>query len=627
MNTQEAYDKIVEIIQADYRHPDYDRTVAVAEWAYSMMTGDDQGQYINVRLNESQDQKDQRERLYNSITGLASRQVASIFNKVRRTDGIQEMTDHDNSDAKDALTAALDTFYKGQHLREYLFDRLEYFTFYDPNAWIICERRNTVNTEGATVAVESYPLEIPCHQAIDFAVDRGLVRYLVVGIPRKEMHDDKEVTLFDYYLYAAGTTLHFHEYAGTSEPMPGYSPVALIKPDDTTAFFLFQSFQTGSNEFPGFRAGCYADPATQGRTFFTPLHYAEKVYKDLMIDKSNHDVDRTIHHNPQKYVYAPMCRYENQETGERCDGSDSYFKDTKDHKCPRCHGKGSQYHLSSQDIVVISYDPEAPDLTLPPLSNFAFYVNLPDWLPKWMAEQIKDGINRVFSAVFATQIDGRANPGPQTATEVVLDYEQAYNVLQPYAELYSLGFETVVRVSADYLELNREGLTAMHRFPRDFKMETISQLLEKYKTAKAAGVSMDVLNGIERDILAKQYRNRPDLVANWAAFQNFLPFRDKTPEMIGFILSARSETDFDRVLYENFATLTGEIQTQLETWFYQIPYTEQKRLIGEAVRAKIGEIQYASDQFQGSFVGGGGSQIVEGYVKADGTKVSSYDRQ
>ena len=158
MTPQGAYDKIVDLIQTDYRHPDYDRTVTVSEWAYSMMTGDDQGQYINVRLNESQDQKDQRERLYNSITGLASRQVASIFNKVRRTDGIQEMTDHDNSTAKDALTAALDTFYKGQHLREYLFDRLEYYTFYDPNAWIICERRNTANAEGATVAVESYPL-------------------------------------------------------------------------------------------------------------------------------------------------------------------------------------------------------------------------------------------------------------------------------------------------------------------------------------------------------------------------------------------------------------------------------------------------------------------------------------
>lgn len=600
MNLAQAYARVVEIIQSGYRHPDYDRTLEVAEWGYSMMTGEEQGQYINVRLNESEAQKEQRQRLYNSITGLASRQVASIFNKVRRTDGIQEMVEHDQSAAKDALTTALDKFYKGQHLREYLFDRLEYFTFYDPNTWIICERRNKVSDEGLTVDVESYPLEIPCHQAIDFGVDKGLVQYLVVDIPRVETHDNKQVTLHDYYLYAAGLTLHFHEYIDMGA-MDGYEPASILKPDDTTGQFLYQTFSTGSKEFPGIRAGCYADPSTQGRTFFTPLHYAEKIYNDLMIDKANADVGRTLHHYPQKYAYAPLCRYADQETGERCDGADSYFTNTKDHKCPRCRGKGVQYHLSEQDVVVISYDPDAPDQSLPPLSNFAFYVNLPDWLPKWMAEQIKASVDRVFSAVFATQVDGRANPGPQTATEVVLDYEQAYNVLQPYAELYSLAFETIVRVSADYLELNREWLTAMHRFPRDFKMETVTELLQKYKSAKDAGVSMDVLSGIERDILAKQYRNRPDLVANWAAFQNFLPFRDKTPEMVGFILSARSETDPDRVLYENFAALTGEIQTALDVWFYQIPYAEQKSLIADAVRAKIAEIQYASGQLSPQF--------------------------
>lgn len=598
MTQDELYTRLVEVIQSDYRRQDYDRTKAVAAWGYSMMTGEDQEQYINVRLNESEAQKEQRKRLYNSITGLASRQVASIFSKVRRTDGVTEEILHDNKAGQDALTATLDVFHKKQHLREYLFDRLEYYTFYDPNAWIICERRNQVNAEGLTVAVETYPLEIPCHQAIDFGIDNGLVAYLIVAIPRTETHDNKEVTLYDYYLYAAGLTLHFHEYIGMTEPTPGYAPVSLLKSDDSTGQYLYQAFTTGSQEFPGFRAGCYADPSTEGRTFITPLHYAEKVYNDLMIDKANADVGRTLHHYPQKYAYAPVCKYEDQQSGERCDGVNTYFTNTKDHKCPRCGGKGAQYHLSEQDIVVMSYDADAPDQTLPPLSNFAFYVTLPDWLPKWMAEQIKASIDRVFSAVFATQIDGRANPGPQTATEVVLDYEQAYNVLQPYAELYSLGFTTIVRVSADYLELKRPGLTAAHSFPRDLKMETVIELLEKYKAAKAAGVSMDVLTGIERDILAKQNRNQPDVVANWEAFQNFLPFRDKTPEMVGFILSARAETDPDRVLYENFAALTGEIQTAMDVWFYQIPYAEQKRHIAEAVRAKIVEIQYASGQIQ-----------------------------
>jgi len=360
MTQDEAYQRLSEVIRTDYRHPDYDRTIEVAEWGYSMNTGEDQAAYINVRKMESREQKEQRERLYNSITGLASRQVASIFNKVRRTDGITEEATHDSSDKADLLTDALDTFYKGQHLREYLFDRLEYFTFYDPNAWLVCERRNTTNAEGITVEVESYPLEIPCHQAIDFAIRKGITQYLVVAIPRVEMHDDKEVTLFDYYLYTAGMTVHFHEYAGREE-IPGknitlYRPLSIAKDDDTTVQILAAKYETGSLEFPGLRAGCYADPATQGRTYFTPLHYAEKVYNDLMIDKANADVGRTLHHYPQKYVYAPMCRYKDQETGERCDGADSYFKGTSDHKCPKCHGAGVQYHLSDQQNIVILQD-------------------------------------------------------------------------------------------------------------------------------------------------------------------------------------------------------------------------------------------------------------------------------
>lgn len=604
MTIQEAYARIVEVIQTDYRHPDYDRTNDVAMWGYSMMTGDGQEEYINLRENETDDQKAQRKRLYNSITGLAARQVSAIFAKVRRTDGVKEEVRHDNANSQAAITATLDKFHAAKHLREYLFDRLEYFTFYDPNAWILCERTDTRTEEGVIRAVTPYPLEVSCDQALDFKVENGVVVYLIVGRKRMEVIDNKPVSPWDYYFYHAGFTIHFHEYSGQSPQMAGYEPLAILKSDDSTAFFLYQIFATGSQEFPGMRAGCYADPKTKGRTFWTPLHYAENVFSDLMTDKANADVGRTLHHYPQKYVYAPICRYKDQETGERCEGG--VMPHGKNGKCPQCNGKGALYHLGEQDVVVIAYDPDTQDTSLPPLSSFAFYVNLPDWLPKWMAEQIKDGVDRVFSAVFATQIDARQQPGPQTATEVVLDYEQAYSVLQSYSELFSATFEVMARVSADYLELNRPGLTALHRFPKDFKMEGLNELLQKYKEAKGAGVSEEVLASIERDILMKMHRNNPERIANWEAFQGFMPFRDKTPEMVGFILSARAETDLDRILYENFAAITSEIQATLDVWFYLLPFEEQKRLIGEAVQAKIAEIQYASGQFQGSFTGAGG---------------------
>lgn len=596
MTQQEAYNRMIEVVKSDYRHSDYERTTKVAEWGYSMMTGENQGAHINLRLNESDAQKEQRERLYNSITGLASGQVASIFKKVRRTDGVQEMIEHDDPRQKEQLRIALAEFHGADHLREYLFDRLEYLTFFDPNAWIICERRNVQTAEGVVALVEPYPLEVSSANAIDYRMDNGRIEYLITDFPYKAMKGDKEVEMHDFYLYHTGYTLHFHEYADGEEMKPGYTQIDVLKDDNTTSRFFFAFFDTGSQEFPGDRAGCYIDPHTQGRTFWTPLHYAEKVFNDLMTDKANHDIGRTVHHYPQKYVYAPICKWEDQETGERC--SNGMIEGKEGHKCPQCNGKGALYHVSDQDVVVIAYDADNPEQSLPPLSNFAFYVNLPEWLPKWMAEQIKEGVDRVFSAVFATQIDARQSPGPQTATEVVLDYEQAYAVLQPYGELYSRLFEVLGRTAAQYLELNPAGLTVMHRFPKDFKMETTGQLLEKYKQAKDAGVSMEVQGAIERDILAKMHRNDPERVANWEAFQKFMPFRDKTPEMTGFILSARSETDPDRVLYENFATIREEVQDGLDVWFYLLPFTEQKALIMQAVQAKIGQIQYASAQFQ-----------------------------
>jgi len=585
MTQEQIFDRIAYILRTDYRHKDYDRTTDVASWGFSMMTGHGQEEYINLREKESKAQKEQRARLYNSATPIAARQVSAIYNKVRRTDNIKRIAEHDNEQSETALSESLDTFYADQALSEYLYDRLEYFAFYDPNAWIICERTTQVDADGNVLAVRPYPLEVLSEQVADFGVTLGIADYLVMFTLREVAESGDP--LYDWYGYVAGSVVHFHQVDGERAEMEGYDPVTILTDANRTQYYLVRTFETGATEFPGRRAGCYADAETQGRTFITPLHYAENVFSDLIRDKANHDLNKTLHHYPQKYAYAPMCKYEDMRTGERCTSGK-----VNDRDCPQCHGSGALFHMSDQDVVVIAYDADNEAATLPALSNFAFYVNLPDWLPKWMAEEIDACIRRVFVSVFATQVDGREMPGPVTATEKVLDWEQVYNLLQPYAENYSLTFELMGRVSAQYLELDPAGLTVMHRFPLDFKMATVAELIDNYRVAKAAGVSMDVLTSIELDIIAKQNRNRPDLVANWEAFQLFLPFRDKSPEMIGFILSARRETDADRVLYENFAAIQSEVQQELDVWFYQVPFSEQKRLIAEAVERKRQSVQY-----------------------------------
>ncbi len=613
MDSKELYGILENTIKKGLVHKYYDRTLDIAKFNHQILTGQDQDDLIvQYKIKESDSLKEQRVRLTNSYTPYVANQIMSVYRKVKRTDGIKRILEHEDSNTIAKIENKLGRFYGSQSYERYLHERLLYFYFYDPNAFLIFERENKTDQQGIIKDVNFYPFEVPSNQAINYCYKNGNLEWLIV----KQKNEDKEIVgdntivnhteppqheknasseeLFTYYIYSNNLVVKLEQYDPKKEDSEREK--IKIKPETGKELsFYYQEFKPGSS-IQAIKVGNLPDPESDKTIFVSPLYPAKEVFEDIIRDKSYLDLTKSEHTFLQKYVYAESCEYEHEELGECVNG----HLGESSQVCPKCNGKGKLWHTTEQEVVAITLPDGEGDPV--PLERFAHYVTLPHETPRFQAEELEKALKRAIIAVFNTEIFETPQLAA-TATAAIIEHEKIYDVLSFYADQYSLIWEFGVNILSEYLQKN-EDLTALYSFPVDFKMRSLAELLQLKKMAKESGLSHKSMQAIEHDILSKQYADNPTAIADYKSYECFKPFQDKSVEEIALITMSRSESDYHRIVYENFDMIIKEIEVELRnqgTYFHVLNYEKQKEIFQNKVDQYRDSIQYRNTSIVNSF--------------------------
>lgn len=583
INETQAVALLAMTIQEDVKHQDYVRTLAVRKWAKQILTGKDQDELITqFKQRESDEAKKQRVALYSALTPLAAGKIVSTYRKVRRTDGIQKEVNPGEGEKADRFMKALQSFYGRKPLDQWLFDSKETWTFYDPNTFLGIEFKvvDKDPTTGSIKEIQTYPVEFACHEAINWQYFNGNLQWFLAQRMRPSKEGDNQLS--DYYFYAPGFTIHYHELDPDAPvEIEGYEKITIEREAGNAFIALGKVHQTEIEDIPIHPVGEYPDPMTEGRTFITPLHFAEDIFTKLIRDTSYQDLNKTLHTFLQKYVYAPDCDYEHPELG-RCEAG--YIDGDFERPCQACKGTGLKFHTTEQDVVLIQLPDEGESIV--PLSNLVHYVDLPQWFPEFLKEEIEKYIRWVEWSVFNTHDQEIQTVAPKTATEIRVDYDAKYDTLAPYASSYSDLFMFSVSIAAQYEEIELQ--VNKHSFPASFGMETVHELVALHSSME--GVSGEIRDGVELRIAGKVNRNDPKAVKRIKAWWDVEPMRGKTPEEKMIVITGRERTDPLRFLWENFERIKAEIEHETEGKFCMMKFDKRMEMIDDKVAAMIAEL-------------------------------------
>lgn len=580
-----------------YRHRDYNRTVAVAEWSFSMMTGEDQAEaLIKFQTKESKEQKEQRIRLTSSKTQYASEKVAKFFNEVHRSDVvIDELHYQDDKDNKKTLQlrAAMTHYAEGGNYKAFVDDGYYHENFYDANTWDIVE---WYLNEALDIC--PYKLSVESKDALDYKIQHGLTEYLVIRQPiyfklRNDAtaevqyaHSDPQKLsaiqavqkvdrdsvpgfelVYKYTYYGRGETCEVLILPTRGEffadDYADFEQQVIVIKDKSVTVLVRELFQD-IDFVPAQRPGYYRDPLTKGRTYVSPLYPATKLYDDLIKNKSEYDLTKTLHGFYQKFQYVERCK--------PCDGQ-GYTIDPKGAEvaCRRCKGKGKLSHTTVQDIVEITLPTDPTQII--DLSKLVHYAAIPDYLAKMQKDDVDESVKDIFSVIFNETLFDRSQVST-TATENKLNWRSVYNALHPYAanlvDYHKRGIYFINGILGITGELvNNYGIT------RDYNMETVDEVLDQRKKAVDAGSPNVIVRAFDLKVLEKQHQNDPAFIDQYKAIERLRPLKDKTPSEVIVITGQLPMTAALKVQWIYFADIIEDMRLQNPNIFL-MPYEIQR---------------------------------------------------
>ena len=579
----ELLERAFKVAVDHYKHQDYKRTVEVAKWCKQMNTGDDQREIlIKYRPKESEKQKDQRVRVYNSRTQEVSNKVRALYNEVHRSDDIIDNIKYEGANSEESknrvgeLSEFVDKFDGLRSARSYLTRRNKYNTFLDPNAWIVVE------FEGDGDDRSIFPFEISSAQAHDFHVERGITQYVTACIERSfETKDGNSIKNQKYTLYAAEINIDIIEepenksnLIGWKDP-EGYTLVSKKNKADVTKQFWYKIYETENSHCPGTRFGFIDDIETNCRTFISPLHLAEKTFQRLIWRTSTLDISHACHGFYKLMMYTERCNHREVVNGKSYTCDNGYIGGSK---CKSCKGTGKKMHLSDQDVVMYLIENRGDKIT--PLSDMIHYATIPTDLIKEQKEEVDAAFSDCLSTIFNENIFDKSILA-NTATGIHYNWRSVNNRLMDYADHDADMYRFIIRTIA-MIQNQDDGLQVEYGYPSDFKLESVQELLDERSTAVGSNAPADIISSIDMKILSKQHRDNPEYVQMFKAKEKFKPLRTKNSDERMMILQSLPDLHPQKILYQYHDEIFDEIFT-LRPNFAEIPYIKQKELVDKTV--------------------------------------------
>ncbi|MEM1218937.1 MAG: hypothetical protein AAGH79_08490 [Bacteroidota bacterium] len=568
----EALDRLDLLIAKKEYHKHHDHMVKLAEFGHDMVTNKVEDYLEQINGRETKELKEQRNRLNNPLTGFVCGQVINPFKKVRRTDGVREVIKHQDSSFQEHLQQVSDKFFGDMSLKEYIHSMGELLNMTDANAFIVFRNIEQINESGGTEYPLVHPVLMFSKSVRTYDKSNGSLDWVVFETMRK----GKERPLSEFFFYHAGYLIHYVEVdKDENETIEGYDVHEVTGPKTEDRSFLRRVYENATQQIPVIQLGVYLDPDTSNETYRCLPAIAKPQFIDLIRNKSYEDLLIALHAFLKEWVYGPECK--------TCEGSGEVDGEV----CHSCGGKGITMPAQQEVVRIVLPNDEGAFF---PLKDLHDYAALPTETPELLDKKIKEAANRVIRAVYNSdtftqeQIQTAA-----TATEVTIDNEAINDVLDPYGVMVARSMVKSWQIIAEYCEKG-EGLEAEYAIPYDKGVESVNQLMVQLKAAKEGGADHAIIAGINDKILRKTYRNNPEQLKQMQAFQQFIPFGDKSREEIGLILSGRADDDFDKVAWENSETIIRRIKNRGNEAFYMLTYEAQERIWNEQVELIIESI-------------------------------------
>ena len=565
MDKVKGLEVLIDVIKNDKFHPDYARVVALADKYFKLVTGNGIEKLLQqIITRESEEEFKQRTNITKSVCPAILNSTKLPFQKATRKQPVVRKIDFETeSDTKRAeLETYISSYWGDKSLEKYLEYAFIDYNYTDPNAFLITE---FTAFDPLKEKAKPYPFVATSTEAIMFEYHNEILDYLIVRLPITYLEKGSPQQGFKYTIYLGYDTIVLLQVGEDQK----FEAVEIEK-----KYYLYNEYQPKSDKVPATRFGFMRDTETAGRTFVSVFHsvmaYLEKTLK---ID-SELDLSTAMVAFPQRFAYVSPCMNKDCNKGQKLDGSGV---------CPECNGTGMQpFHRGTMDVTTLALprDPaEMIDLEkmivykMPPIELLTFQKDYIEYLKK-----------SVHAMMFNADLFTRSQVST-TATEKNLETDNMNDTLYPFARQYSSLWEFTVKDIATFTDLS-QGLIVQHKFPNDFKMKGLSDLMTELKMAKDASASTSTISAIEDDINELLYSDRPDTLKEIRIKNEINPFRGYSEADIRFIISQGNVPKENRTLWENLESIFQDLEVENDDpWLYDLAYSK----IVELVKAKTQE--------------------------------------
>lgn len=298
---------------------------------------------------------------------------------------------------------------------------------------------------------------------------------------------------------------------------------------------------------------------------------------------------------PIYWGYEQSCDFQNDETGDYCDGG--YLKDKQGHwhydsngllmPCPVCSQKRLVGAGSYIEVPVPHVDEGQPDLGQPVGMLAVDSESL-----KYNQEEEKRLRTDLITAIVGTneEITTRDALNEQ---QIKANFESQSTVLKRVKK----GFEDAQKFVDDTccrLRYGKAFLSSSINYGTEFYLFSSDELRERYKKAKEAGMSEADLDALLQQIIETEYRHNPQMMQRMIILSDLEPYRHLTRNEVQGLYEKSLIPVEDLLIKFNFADFIKRFEREnmnIIEFGAETDYDKKISIIKEQLKAYASEIK------------------------------------
>ena len=282
-------------------------------------------------------------------------------------------------------------------------------------------------------------------------------------------------------------------------------------------------------------------------------------------------------------AYKADCDFENNETGEYCDGG--FLRDANDHYqiladgsvkvCPVCSkrriaGAGSFVEVPVPNQAEGIVDMRNPvQITTIDRQSLDYNVNELERLEKQIRNEVVGSGGEVEDKEAINEAQVAANFESKTAVlnSITTNFEEAQRFVE----------NTICK-----LRYGAAFLGSSINWGTEFYLFTVDELYEKYKTAKDSGASQSELDAISQQIIEVEYRNNPLLLKRMSLLKQLEPYPHMKVTEMETMLSTNVISKEQFLVKLNFSTYIARFERdnmEITEFGINLPLREKVNII------------------------------------------------